>query len=126
MSGKFNVSGGDGEICDADGRIMKILTITYALKIVKDGVLADISPAEKSRLRDSDVIVVVWTFSICGTGKWKGKEQKKSRASKKNKPTHLGAERTIVFLWAGAVANELELGEMAILLAEMKIGQVWQ
>ena len=120
MSDRNNVAGGAGEICDSDGRILSITSIKYNLYHVQNKELVEIDPAENEILSDTSVIVLKWTFTVSGTGRWKGKESK----SKKNKEKTKGAERQIVFTWAGESANELEVGEMALLVSEQNIGKV--
>ena len=120
MSDRNNVAGGAGEICDSDGRILSITSLRYNLYHVDNKALVEIDPAENQSLSDKAVIVLKWTFTVSGTGKWKGKESK----SKKNKEKTKGAERQMVFTWAGDSANELEVGEMALLVSEQKIGNV--
>ena len=118
MSGKYNVAGGAGDITDEDGRIMNISTSNYSIKEVKSGKLVDCD-SDKTVLRETDVVVVIWEFQISGTGRWKGKESKSKIKSKSQ-----GAKRQIVFLWSGSIANELDRGEAALLVTELKLGTV--
>ena len=77
--GQFNVSAGDGEISDSDGRILEISTISYTILTVVDGRL---SPTNKSELTDKDVVLVKWEFCIFGTGRWEGKTVRVNKNSK--------------------------------------------
>ena len=120
MSGKYNVAGGAGDITDEDGRILNIETVQYTIKHVKDGKLVDRSEFE-CILQDTTVVIVIWQFTISGTGKWKGRESKGKSGSK---PKSQGANRQIVFIWNGPVANELEVGEAVLLATELKLGTV--
>ena len=118
MSGKYNISGGDGNIVDKDGRIMEISTVEYQIKQVKKGKFVD-SPGLKI-LKEDEVVIVVWLYCISGTGRWEGKEMKKVRQFDNPK----GATREIVFLWGGPKSHELELGEAALLATDLKLGVI--
>ena len=61
-------------------------------------------------------MVVVWKFSISGTGKWHGKNMRKV----KQRAQPAGAENKIVFLWAGSNSSELDLGEAALLATDLR------
>lgn len=118
MSGKYNISDGNGEVVDRDGRIMQISTVEYQIKLVKNGNLVDQS---KNSLFDDSVVVVVWKYCISGTGKWHGKEMKKVKQFSQPK----GATRELVLLWGGQSSNELELGEAALLATDLKLGTIF-
>ncbi|CAG5078957.1 Oidioi.mRNA.OKI2018_I69.PAR.g9133.t1.cds [Oikopleura dioica] len=114
--GKFNVSGGDGEIVGDDGRIMKISTISYEKLTPMNGKLKTIS---KSTLTSEDVVLVIWKFSIAGTGKWFGKQMKSVR-NQQDLPK--GSQKEVLFLWGGTEASELLLGEAALLAQDLGLG----
>ena len=113
--GKFNISGGDGEIVGDDGRIMEISTISYEKLTPKNGKL---KPVVGNILTAEDVVLVIWKFSIAGTGKWFGKQMK----SLKKQELPKGSQKEVLFLWAGSAASELLLGEAALLAQDLHLG----
>lgn len=76
-SGRFNVSAGDGEIIDDDGRILNVATIAYSAKTIQNGAVVERNLKENNVLKDDDVLLLIWTFSISGTGRWKGSTKEK-------------------------------------------------
>lgn len=78
-SGRFNVSSGDGEIIDDDGRILNVATIAYSAKTIQNGAVVERNLKENFILKEDDVLLLIWTFSISGTGRWKGSKKAKVR-----------------------------------------------
>ena len=76
-SGRFNVSSGDGEITDDDGRILNVATIAYPAKTIQNGAVVERNLKENFILKEDDVLLLIWTFSISGTGRWKGSKKAK-------------------------------------------------
>jgi len=69
-------------------------------------------------LTATDVVLVIWKFSIAGTGKWFGKQMKSIKKQEMPK----GSQKEILFLWGGAAASELLLGEAALLAQDLHLG----
>ena len=119
MSGKYNISDGAGDVVDRDGRIMKISSESYEIKLIKNGNLVNVE--NHTTLLENEVVIVIWKYAISGTGKWVGKEMRKVKQFSEPK----GATRELVFLWGGSESNELEVGEAALLATDLKLGIIF-
>ena len=71
-----------------------------------------------STLNCEDVVLVVWTYRISGTGRWAGRKMREN----KKRPPPQGDARKLVMLWGGEEASEVGLGEAALLATQLRLG----
>ena len=116
-SGLYNIVNGDGDFVDErDGRILTITTDSYEMKTSgSNGTLVEFTG---DILSANDVILLIWSYRISGTGKWAGRNMREN----KKRPPPQGDSRKLVMLWGGQNATEVALGEAALLATQLRLG----
>jgi len=116
-SGLYNIVNGDGDFVDErDGRILTITTDSYELKTSgPNGTLVEF---KGDKLSAADVILLIWSYRISGTGKWAGRNMREN----KKRPPPAGDSKKLVMLWGGQRATEVALGEAALLATQLRLG----
>ena len=120
-SGLYNIVNGNGDFVDErDGRILTISTDSY--KKMTAGPNGRLIDFERDTLNQNDVILLIWTYRISGTGRWAGKQMREN----KKRPPPQGDSRTLVMLWGGQDASEVALGEAALLATQSRLGPLFR